>query len=96
MDPLSPSLGLAVQASSPLTPASSIGLPPMSPSLDDTRRALEVVMNFFQHQPSGFVEPQEYVVMGKLMEKLKIQHRGGGEMPGGMHRIGDGAFSGSQ
>jgi hypothetical protein len=94
MDPLTPSLGLAVQSSSPLTPASSIGLP-HSPSLDDTRRALEVVMNFFQHQPSGFVEPQEYVVMGKLMEKLKIQHRGG-EMPGGMHRIGEGAFSGSQ
>jgi hypothetical protein len=40
-----------------------------SPSLDETRRALEVVWNFFQHQP---LEPHEFAVMGKLMEKLKL------------------------
>jgi hypothetical protein len=68
--------------------------PPGSPSLEDTRRALEVVMNFFQSQPTGVVEPQEYVVMGKLMEKLKIRRSRSGEMPGGMHRIGDGNFVG--
>jgi hypothetical protein len=89
IDPLSPPLGLPVQSSSPLTPASSIGIPPSSPTLEDTRRALEVVMNFFQHQPNGVVEPQEYMVMGKLMEKLKIQPIRGREMPGGMYRIGE-------
>jgi len=51
-------------------------------------------MNFFQTTPTGFnVEPQEYVTIGKLMQKLKIQparpggNGDGGEMPGGMHRI---------
>jgi hypothetical protein len=51
-------------------------------------------MNFFQSQPSGFVEPQDYVTIGKLMEKLKIQtSQLGGEMPGGMHRIPSGDFN---
>jgi hypothetical protein len=90
IDPLSPPLGLPVQSSSPVTPASSVGIQPSSPTLEDTRRALEVVMNFFQHQPNGVVEPQEYMVMGKLMEKLKIQPIRGREMPGGMYRIGEG------
>lgn len=67
--------------------------------MEDTKRALEVVMSFFQNQPSGFVEPQDYMMMGKLMEKLKL-HRPrhlpmttGGEMPGGMHRISSGDFN---
>jgi Tc5 transposase DNA-binding domain len=89
IDPLSPSLGLPVQSSSPATSASSIGVQPSSPTLEDTRRALEVVMNFFQHQPNGVVEPQEYMVMGKLMEKLNIQPIRSREMPGGMYRIGE-------
>lgn len=68
---------------------------PNSPSLEDTKRALEVVMNFFQIQQPGFVEPQEYVMMGKLMEKLKLHpsQQLGGEMPGGMHRIPSGDFN---
>jgi hypothetical protein len=85
--------------SSPITPSSAISSQlGGSPSLDETKRALEVVMHFFQNQPSGFVEPQEYVMMGKLMEKLQLRHHphlpvtAGGEMPGGMHRIPSGDF----
>jgi len=39
-------------------------------------------MNFFQRQPSGVVEPEEYITMGKLMEKLKVQ-----SLPAGMHSM---------
>ncbi|KAF2009186.1 CenpB-DNA-bind-domain-containing protein [Aaosphaeria arxii CBS 175.79] len=46
---------------------------PVTPSQEEAARALELVMSFFQTQPSGFVEPQEYVMIGKLMEKLKIK-----------------------
>jgi hypothetical protein len=62
------------------------------PSLEDTKRALEVVMNFFQNQ-KGSLESQEWMMMGTLMEKLRLHHHqhlpvtAGGEMPGGMHRI---------
>lgn len=55
-----------------------------TPSQDEARRALEVLMTFFKHQPSG-VDPQEYITMGKLMEKLKLQNNG---LPGGMHSMG--------
>ena len=60
--------------------------PAAAPSQDEARRALELVMHFFQHQPSGVVDPQEYITMGKLMEKLKVQGNVG-ELPGGMHSI---------
>ena len=63
--------------------SSPIGPPP---SQDEAKRALEVVMTFFRHQPVGIMHPQEYIVMGKLMEKLNLQ---GGlrELPGGMHSM---------
>ncbi len=64
------------QHSSPITPCSAISSP-ISPSQEEARRALEVVMNFFA-QPNGLgVEPQEYIAMGKLMEKLKLHSRHG-------------------
>ena len=82
--------------SSPITPSSAVSsqMGGVNPSLEDTKRALEVVMNFFQNQSNGSLEPQEYMMMGKLMEKLKLHHHvnGGGEMPGGMHRIPSGDF----
>lgn len=70
----------------PLSASSSTLSSPIGPpSQYEARRALELVMNFFQTQPNkGLVDPQEYVVIGKLMEKLKMQL---GEMPGGMHSI---------
>ncbi|KAF1816456.1 hypothetical protein P152DRAFT_446107 [Eremomyces bilateralis CBS 781.70] len=60
-----------------------------SPSQEDARRALEVVMQFFQHQPSGLVEPQEYVTIGKLMEKLKLRRQSFSQ-PGGVQQLGIG------
>ena len=30
-------------------------------------------MSFFQRQPSGLVDPQEYMTIGKLMERLRLQ-----------------------
>lgn len=65
---------------------STLSSPVSPPSQDEARKALELVMNFFQSQPSGVVDPQEYITMGKLMEKLKAQGPVG-ELPGGMHSI---------
>ncbi|KAI9806364.1 MAG: hypothetical protein M1825_006479 [Sarcosagium campestre] len=70
------------------SPASSMLPPPAvshSPTQDDARRALELVMTFFQRQPSGLVDPQEYMTIGKLMEKLR-QHSHQ-SLPGGLHQI---------
>ena len=48
-----------------------------APSVAETQRALQVVLEFFNHQPQQ-LEPQEYVMMGKLMEKLKLHHHHSG------------------
>ena len=68
------------------TNTSAVTSPIGPPSQDEARRALELVMNFFQSQPTGLVDPEEYITMGKLMEKLKVQGAMG-ELPGGMHSI---------
>lgn len=75
--------GMHSQQQTPISPDANS---PHSPSQEDARRALEVVINFFQHQPQGFVEPQDFLTIGKLMEKLKLQ-RNGEHLPGGLHRI---------
>lgn len=73
------------------SPSSNVS-PTSPPSQDEARRALEVLMTFFKHQPGG-VDPQEYITMGKLMEKLKLQSNA---LPGGMHsmNMGDRGDSG--
>lgn len=38
---------------------------PGSPSQDEAGCALELVMNFFEHQPPGVVDPQEYIALGE-------------------------------
>jgi hypothetical protein len=48
-----------------------------SPTPEEACRALEVVMNFLEHQASGYVGFQETISMGKLMEKLKLQSKQG-------------------
>jgi hypothetical protein len=66
---------------------------PITPSQEEAARALELVMNFFQSQHAGFVvEPQEYVTIGKLMEKLRIK-RGSESVPPGMRRISETEFT---
>ncbi|KAI4287362.1 MAG: hypothetical protein L6R35_003380 [Caloplaca aegaea] len=63
------------------------------PSQDEARRALDVLMKFFKSQPSSAMDPQDYITMGKLMEKLKLR---GDELPGGMRSMmesrGDGTL----
>lgn len=65
---------------------------PGSPSQEEAARALELVMTFFQQQHEDFVvEPQEYVTIGKLMEKLKLK-RNSESLPSGMRRISEPNF----
>jgi hypothetical protein len=44
-------------------------LPTTSP--EEARKAIRVVIGFFQQQPSGFLELQESIVLGKLEERLR-------------------------
>lgn len=60
--------------------------PPGSPTQDEARRALELVMNYFQHQPTGLCA-QEYVTIGKLMERLDLAKNQSNMLPGGLTRI---------
>ena len=60
-----------------------------SPTQDDARRALDLVWSFFQNQPAGILEPDEYATIGKLMVKLKLSHSPDGTpiLPGGLHPV---------
>ena len=42
------------------------------PSKDDAKKALQVVMSYIRQQPVGFVEPDDYVVVGKLLGKFGL------------------------
>lgn len=59
---------------------------PGSPTQDEARRALELVMNYFQHQPAGLAA-QEYVTIGKLMERLELAKSHQGPRLVGLSRI---------
>jgi len=68
------------------------GTSPISPSQEEAARALELVWTFFQQQHEDFiVEPQEYVTIGKLMEKLKLK-RSSESLPSGMRRVSEPNF----
>ncbi|KAI4089612.1 MAG: hypothetical protein LQ339_008518 [Xanthoria mediterranea] len=77
----------------PITPStmapppnpSSISPPNSPPSLDEARRALEVVMTFFQSQPVP-VDPQDFITIGILMEKLKLRRD---NLPDGLRSLMD-------
>lgn len=72
---------------------SSADSSPITPSQEEAARALELVMSFFQSQNADFVvEPQEYVTIGKLMEKLRIK-RSTESLTGGMRRISEPDFT---
>ena len=72
---------------------SSTDSSPITPSQEEAARALELVMNFFQSQNAGFVvEPQEYVTIGKLMEKLRIK-RSTESLPGLLRRVSESDFT---
>lgn len=95
----SPTQGAHTMQPPPLPPiytddkGSSVDSSPLTPSQEEAARALELVMNFFQSQHAGFVvEPQEYVTIGKLMEKLRIK-RSTESLSGGMRRASESDFS---
>jgi hypothetical protein len=50
---------------------SPVGGSPVSPTQDEARQALELVMSYFKNQPSGLAA-QDFFTIGKLMEKLEI------------------------
>ncbi|PGH32465.1 hypothetical protein GX50_04765 [[Emmonsia] crescens] len=67
--------------SATVSPISSPG----SPTHDEARRALELVVNYFNNQPTG-LGAQDYLTIGKLMEKLELaQNQAAGLR--GLHRI---------
>ncbi|KAJ5586980.1 uncharacterized protein N7459_002745 [Penicillium hispanicum] len=72
----------AVSKSTTVSPISAPG----SPTQDEARRALELVMNYFQHQPAGLAA-QEYVTIGKLMERLELVKSQQHTVLGGLTRI---------
>ncbi|KAI7225169.1 hypothetical protein KC330_g9182 [Hortaea werneckii] len=45
---------------------------PITTTPEEALRALEVAHSFFQQQPSGFLEYDESLTMGKLMERLTL------------------------
>lgn len=58
-----------------LSSASSSNLAATSP--EEARKAMEVVLSFFEQQPNGYLDMQESITVGKLMEKLRLQTRTG-------------------
>jgi hypothetical protein len=50
------------------------------PTKDDAKKALEVVISFLRQQPMGFVEQDEYNLVGKLLEKFGLGS--GGQIDG--------------
>ncbi|CAE7014342.1 hypothetical protein PTNB73_01112 [Pyrenophora teres f. teres] len=75
---------------------SSADSSPITPSQEEAARALELVMNFFQSKNGGLdIEPQEYVTIGKLMEKLRIK-RSSESLPSDMRRGSEPNFTTSK
>jgi len=98
-DSISPTQGTHTMQPPPLPSlltddkSSSTESSPITPSQEEAARALELVMHFFQSQHAGFVvEPQEYVTIGKLMEKLRFK-RSTESLSGGMRRVSEPEFS---
>jgi hypothetical protein len=83
--PTMPQLNMPMQQSD-MSQGTTIASESDSPSHEEAARALELVMTFFQQQRNEFsVEPQEFVAIGQLMQKLKV--RGMSEsLPSGMRR----------
>ncbi|KAK4938741.1 hypothetical protein LTR10_020844 [Elasticomyces elasticus] len=58
----------------------------LSPSEDDNIRALKAIKELLEQNPN-VAEPDDYMAIGKLMEKLKILRPAATTLPGGMHPI---------
>ncbi|EGC41050.1 conserved hypothetical protein [Histoplasma capsulatum var. duboisii H88] len=62
---------------------------PGSPTHDEARRALELVVTYFNSQPTG-LGAQDYVAIGKLMQKLELPQNQAAGLSG-LHRIDENA-----
>ncbi|PVH96247.1 CenpB-DNA-bind-domain-containing protein, partial [Periconia macrospinosa] len=79
-------------SSLPLNTSMPDSMSPIPPSHEDAARALELVWTFFQQPHEDFnVEPQEYLTIGKLMEKIKLK-RSSESLPSGMRRASEPQF----
>jgi len=60
------------------TPSSSHGAlaiqTPQSPTKEDACRALEVVMTYLRQQPAGYVEHDDYHIVGKLLARIGLDN----------------------
>lgn len=73
----------------PLLPKSADTSPvshPSSPAEDDNIRALHAIKELLEQNPT-VAEPDDYMAIGKLMQKLKVLRPGVATLPGGMHPI---------
>ncbi|KIX02005.1 uncharacterized protein Z518_07944 [Rhinocladiella mackenziei CBS 650.93] len=59
---------------------------PASPAEDDNIRALHAIKALLEQNPN-VAEPDDYLAIGKLMQKLKLLRPAGSILPGGMHPI---------
>ncbi|KAK0989545.1 hypothetical protein LTR91_009189 [Friedmanniomyces endolithicus] len=58
-----------------ITPSTSSSSLRAGTTPEEALRALQVVSGFIEQQPGGFLDHQESMTVGKLMEKLKLQSR---------------------
>lgn len=75
--PPRPARVLAAELKRQDSPATSSSMIHSPTTPEEAHRALELVMCFFQQQPAGFIEFQDSVTIGRLLEKLKLQSRAG-------------------
>jgi len=66
--------------------SSSNSISPVSPppTTEEARAALEIWRKFIENQPNGSIDAQDYLVIGKWIQMLKLD---AGSLPGGMHSI---------
>ncbi len=57
---------------------------PASPAEDDNIRALHVIKSLLEQHPT-VAEPDDYLAIGKLMQKMKLLRPAVPALPGGMH-----------
>lgn len=72
----------SIPKSNTVSPVTSPGLP----TQDEARQALELLMNYFQHHPTG-LPAQDYMTLGKLMARLEVTKSQQNTLLGGLTRI---------
>ncbi|TKA68584.1 hypothetical protein B0A55_08379 [Friedmanniomyces simplex] len=66
---------LASETRREITPSTSNSSLRGGTTPEEALRALQIVSGFIEQQPGGFLDHQESMTVGKLMEKLKLQSR---------------------